>query len=57
MSQKPPAPNREPFVGPRSFLPGEKLYGRDREIEELKDRLLASHVVLLHALSGAGKTS
>ncbi len=44
MSQPPP-PQPRTFVGPRSFLPGEKLYGRDREIEKLKDRPAPSHVV------------
>ena len=30
-----------PYVGPRSFVEGEKLYGRDREIDELRSTLLA----------------
>jgi hypothetical protein len=51
-----PAPAR-PYVGPRPFQPGEALFGRDREIAELGDRLAARRVVLLHAPSGAGKTS
>lgn len=46
-----------PYVGPRAFRPGEKLFGRDRESDELLDLLLAERVVLLHAPSGAGKTS
>ena len=31
-----------PYVGPRSFVEGEKLYGRDREIDELRSTLLAA---------------
>lgn len=46
-----------PYVGPRAFRPGEKLFGRDREADELLDLLLTERVVLLHAPSGAGKTS
>jgi WD40 repeat protein len=46
-----------PYVGPRSFRPGETLYGRDREADQLLDTLIAERVVLLHSPSGAGKTS
>lgn len=46
-----------PFVGPRSFEPGEKLYGRDRELRALTALLIAERIVLLHSPSGAGKTS
>jgi hypothetical protein len=44
-------------VGPRPFREGERLYGRDREIKELLDILLAERIVLCHSPSGAGKTS
>lgn len=54
---KPKRKSGAAYVGPRSFRRGEKMYGRDQEIFELTNRLLANHVVLLHALSGAGKTS
>jgi hypothetical protein len=59
MTDKPaaPPPASEPYYGPRSIPPGEEIYGRDEEIFELTNRLLANHVVLMHALSGAGKTS
>jgi len=50
-----PRPN--PYVGPRSFRTGETLYGRDRELGELLDRLIAERIVLLYSPSGAGKTS
>ena len=46
-----------PYVGPRSFAAGEKLYGRDRELAELSDILLAQRIVLLYSPSGAGKSS
>ncbi len=46
-----------PFIGPRPFETGEKLYGRDRELAELIDRLNAERIILLHSPSGAGKSS
>jgi WD40 repeat protein len=46
-----------PYVGPRAFQTGEKLYGRDREVRELLDLLIAERIVLLHSPSGAGKSS
>jgi len=46
-----------PYVGPRSFERGETLYGRDREVGELLDLLIAERIVLLYSPSGAGKTS
>ena len=52
-----PAIDANPFVGPRSFDRGDRLYGRDRETQDLVDLLVAERVVLLHSPSGAGKTS
>lgn len=53
-----PAPvAANPYVGPRSFQKGEKLYGRDRERTELVDLLIAERIVLLYSPSGAGKSS
>lgn len=46
-----------PFIGPRSFRTGEKLYGRDPEINQLLDLLIAERIVLLNSPSGAGKSS
>jgi WD40 repeat protein len=46
-----------PYIGPRSFNQNESLYGRDRELRQLTDRLIAERIVLLHSPSGAGKTS
>ncbi len=50
-------PKINPYVGPRAFETGEKLYGRDRESRELLDLLIAERIVLLHSPSGAGKSS
>ncbi|MBX0330984.1 hypothetical protein K2Z83_25345, partial [Oscillochloris sp. ZM17-4] len=48
-----------PYVGPRAFEEGEgaRFFGRERELEELFHLLLARRLVLLHAPSGAGKSS
>lgn len=46
-----------PYVGPRSFSYGEQLYGRNREVAELSDQIVAQRVVLLYSPSGAGKSS
>jgi WD40 repeat protein len=46
-----------PYVGPRSFEPGETLYGRARELRDLVGLLVAERIVLLYSPSGAGKTS
>src|SRR4051794_35021039 len=48
---------RNPWVGPRALRGGELLPARERETSELTDLLIAERVVLLHAPSGAGKTS
>jgi hypothetical protein len=50
-------PTNNPYVGPRAFSRSETLYGRDRELQILTDRLISERIVLLHAPSGAGKTS
>jgi WD40 repeat protein len=46
-----------PYVGPRSFKKGERLYGRERETNEILDLLIAERVVLMYSPSGAGKSS
>jgi len=46
-----------PFIGPRPIDTGQKIFGRDREIEELYYVLSAERIVLLHSPSGAGKSS
>ena len=57
MSKKWSKRRTNPFVGPRPFLPGEPLFGRDREIFELRNLLVAERIVVLYSPSGAGKTS
>jgi WD40 repeat protein len=46
-----------PYVGPRAFVYGERLYGRDFEVRELLDLVIAERIVLLYSPSGAGKSS
>lgn len=48
---------KNPYVGPRAFRAGEAFFARDREKRDLANLLIAERVVLLHAPSGAGKTS
>ncbi|MGH8906810.1 MAG: hypothetical protein ACRD0K_09915 [Egibacteraceae bacterium] len=50
-------PGLNPYVGPRPFERGQRLYGRDREVARLRDLLIAERIVLLYSPSGAGKTS
>jgi hypothetical protein len=57
LMSKPPQPRINPYVGPRAFQRGETLYGRDREVMEFVDLLIAERIVLLYSPSGAGKTS
>lgn len=52
-----PDPRANPYVGPRSFLPHEQLYGREVETRKLANLLGAERIVFLHSPSGAGKTS
>ena len=52
-----PQPRTNPYVGPRPFRAGEKLYGREREKNALFDLLLAQRIILLYSPSGAGKSS
>jgi len=46
-----------PYVGPRALRYREHIYGRKRELLELRDLLIAERIVLLYSPSGAGKTS
>lgn len=50
---------RDPFVGPRPFERGDFdiFFGRGREVRELLSLVVAHRVVVLYAVSGAGKTS
>ena len=46
-----------PYVGPRSLVEQDGLYGRDRDLTALLDVLIAQRIVLMYSPSGAGKTS
>ncbi len=48
---------RNPYVGPRPFEVGQPLFGRDREVAELRYLLTSERIVLLYSPSGAGKSS
>jgi len=52
-----PGKATNPFVGPRAFRLGEPIHGRDHEVLQLLDLLIAERIVLLYSPSGAGKTS
>ena len=52
-----PTARSNPFIGPRAFQGGERLYGRERETRRIVDLLIAERIVLLYSPSGAGKTS
>jgi len=46
-----------PFVGPRPIERGQPIFGRDLEIAQLHDLLVAERIALLYSPSGAGKSS
>ena len=46
-----------PFVGPRPLQSGQAIYGRNRELRDLRNLLIAERIVVLYSPSGAGKTS
>ncbi|WP_246477488.1 ATP-binding protein [Actinokineospora xionganensis] len=50
-------PAENPYVGPRAFRRDEHLPNRQHVARELADLVIAERIVLLHAPSGAGKTS
>jgi hypothetical protein len=51
------ARKRSPYVGPRAIRDKEPFFGRELEARALYGELLCAGVMLLHAPSGAGKTS
>lgn len=53
----PVAIGNNPYVGPRPLRGGERLYGRTRELNDLRHSVVADRVVLLCSPSGAGKSS
>jgi WD40 repeat protein len=46
-----------PYIGPRAFHIGERIYGREREANQLINLIIAERIVLFYSPSGAGKTS
>jgi hypothetical protein len=46
-----------PYVGPRPFQRGETLYGRNHELMNLLNLIIAERIVMFYSPSGAGKTS
>lgn len=46
-----------PYIGPKPFETGRRIFGRDRETEDLYYLLSSERIVLLHSPSGAGKSS
>ena len=46
-----------PYVGPRPFSQQQELPNRYTEAQDVADLLISERVLLLHAVSGAGKTS
>ncbi|WP_420994218.1 NACHT and WD repeat domain-containing protein [Cupriavidus sp. 30B13] len=48
---------RCPYIGPMPLGEADPIFGRDAEIDELRDRLVADRIVLLYSPSGAGKSS
>jgi WD40 repeat protein len=46
-----------PFRGPFPLREGDPIFGRDKAIKRLFDQLLSDRLVLLHSMSGCGKTS
>lgn len=57
--RSPDPPPGSPYVGPQPFQKGhgKLFFGRDREIADIISLLSSRRAVLLHADSGAGKTS
>ena len=48
---------KNPFIGPHPLPKNAPIFGRDREITELRHLLIAERIVLLYSPSGAGKSS
>ncbi|MEO8130022.1 MAG: ATP-binding protein [Bryobacteraceae bacterium] len=52
-----PVAGANPYVGPKPFEIGQPLFGRDREVAELRYLLTSDRIVVLYSPSGAGKSS
>ncbi len=46
-----------PYVGPKPLSGDQPIYGREREIADVYNLLIAERIVLLCSPSGAGKSS
>lgn len=57
LARVPVAPRPNPYVGPKPLQSCDRLYGRDCELRDLCDLLIAERLVLLYSPSGAGKSS
>ncbi|HEX6302555.1 MAG TPA: hypothetical protein VFZ76_00080, partial [Anaerolineales bacterium] len=55
--QSPSSEPDNPYIGPRAFREGERIYGRERETNQLTNLVIAERIVLMYSPSGAGKTS
>jgi hypothetical protein len=55
--QSPSSDLANPYVGRRAFWEGERIYGRERETDQLVNLVIAERIVLMYSPSGAGKTS
>ncbi len=49
--------SENPWLGLKSYSEGKRLYGRDREIEELSQKILYNTQTVIYGKSGIGKSS
>lgn len=51
------ASSENPWLGLKSYSEGKRLYGRDKEIEELSQKILYNTQTVIYGKSGIGKSS
>lgn len=49
--------SKNPWLGLKSYSEGKRLYGRDKEIEELSQKILYNTQTVIYGKSGIGKSS
>lgn len=49
--------SKNPWLGLKSYSEGKRLYGRDKEIEELSQKILYNTQTIIYGKSGIGKSS
>lgn len=49
--------SENPWLGLKSYSEGKKIYGRDKEIEELSQKILYNTQTIIYGRSGIGKSS